>query len=62
MFCPYRESDWTNEKYDWMCGLYEAKHQCMIDNNVTILRENTVKNMNRDMFDSKFDKVVDIQI
>ena len=39
MFCPYRDEDWSDEKYDWMCGLYEAKHQCMIANNVIILRK-----------------------
>ena len=38
MFCPYRDEDWSDEKYEWMCGLYEAKHQCMIANNIIILR------------------------
>ena len=30
MFCPYRYPDWTNDYYEWKCGLYEAKHQCML--------------------------------
>lgn len=45
MFCPYRNEDWSDEKYDWMCGLYEAKHQCMITNYVIILREQNIKNL-----------------
>lgn len=50
MFCPYRDEDWSDEKYDWMCGLYEAKHQCMIANSVTILRHSQIKNLTIEMF------------
>ena len=39
MYNPYRYPEWTDEKYDWICGLYEAKHQCMLLNNVIILRK-----------------------
>lgn len=46
MFCPYRYKDWTDEKYDWMCGLYEAKHQCMLANKVIILRSDFIKIVN----------------
>lgn len=28
----------SNDKYEWKCKLYEAKHQCMIANNVVIIR------------------------
>lgn len=45
MYCPYRYPDWTNEKYEWICGLYEAKHQCMIANNVTIIRKKQLDNL-----------------
>ena len=45
MFCPYRDEDWSNEKYEWMCGLYEAKHQCMISNGIIILCENEINNL-----------------
>lgn len=45
MFCPYRYPDWTDEKYEWMCSLYEAKHQCMIANNVTIIRKKQLDNL-----------------
>ena len=45
MFCPYRYKDWPDEKYDWMCGLYEAKHQCMLANDVVILRSTDIKNI-----------------
>lgn len=50
MFCPYRDKDWSDEKYDWMCGLYEAKHQCMLANNVIILREKDINNLSVSMF------------
>lgn len=50
MFCPYRGKDWTDEHHEWMCGLYEAKHQCMIANNVIILRQYQIKNLSVDMF------------
>ena len=50
MFCPYRDEDWSDEKYDWMCGLYEAKHQCMLANNVIILREKDIKNLSLSTF------------
>ena len=50
MFCPYRDEDWSDEKYDWMCGLYEAKHQCMLVNDVVILRHSQVKNLTIEIF------------
>ena len=37
MFCPYRREEWTDERYEWECGKYEAKHQCMLNNNVKII-------------------------
>lgn len=51
MFCPYRDEDWSDEKYDWMCGLYEAKHQCMLKNNVRILRDADIRNLTVQMFE-----------
>ena len=45
MFCPYREPEWTDEYYVWKCGQYEAKHQCMLRNNVPILREDDIDNL-----------------
>lgn len=50
MFCPYRESEWTDEHYSWICGLYEAKHQCMIANNVIILRKKDIDNLSLETF------------
>lgn len=50
MFCPYRDDDWSDEKYDWMCGLYEAKHQCMNENGVAILRQHHIKTMTINTF------------
>ena len=26
MYCPYRYPEWSDEYYEWKCGLYEAKH------------------------------------
>ena len=50
MFCPYRYPDWTNEYYEWKCGLYEAKHQCMLSHDVLILRESDIKNLKIEIF------------
>lgn len=36
MVCPYRQKSWSDEKYLEECEKYEAKHQCMILNNVQI--------------------------
>ena len=44
MFCPFRY-DWSDEYYEWKCGQYEAKHQCMLANNVIILRESDIRNL-----------------
>ena len=45
MICPYRKKNWTDQQYLNMCQKYEAKHQCMIKNNVTILRLKEIKPM-----------------
>lgn len=58
MFCPYKEKEWSDEYYAWVCRKYEAKHQCMLRNNVVILREQDMENLNK----SKFDNSVDISI
>ena len=50
MFCPRRYPEWRDEYYNWMCGLYEAKHKCMLKNNVLILRESNIKNLNIELF------------
>lgn len=38
MICPWRKSIWTDEMYSATCDKYEAKHQCMLANNVKILK------------------------
>ena len=45
MFCPYRYKYWSDEDYKKMCDVYEAKHQCMIKNNVQILLESNMNNI-----------------
>ena len=37
MICPYRNKEWTDDQYDYVCMIYEAKHQCMLQNNVKIV-------------------------
>ena len=50
MYCPYRNPDWSDEHYSWMCGKYEAKHQCMLKNEVIILREIELNNLRSVLF------------
>ena len=50
MINPYRNPDWSDEQYAWICGKFEAKYQCMIANNVTILRSKDIENLNIEMF------------
>lgn len=44
------QGDLSDEEYEWKCKVMEAKHQCMLDNNVTILREKDIKHLNIEMF------------
>lgn len=37
MFCPWRNKNMSDENYITLCELFEAKHQCMIKNNVKII-------------------------
>ena len=50
MFNPYREPEWSDEYYMWICGKFEAKHQCMIRHDVRILRDADIKNLSNIMF------------
>lgn len=43
MRCPYRKKTWTDEQYQHKCAQYEAKHRCMLKNNVQILLQNDCK-------------------
>lgn len=43
MICPFRNNDWTDERYKIECDKYEAKHQCMINNNVKIIKGDEYK-------------------
>jgi len=45
MINPYRDPEWSDVRYAWECGKYEAKHQCMLSNNIVILRESDIKNL-----------------
>ena len=37
MINPFRKSEWTDEQYADSCALYEAKHQCMLQNDVEVM-------------------------
>lgn len=50
MFCPYGRKKLGEEKWAWLCGKFEAKHQCMLKNNVPILRNRDIKNLCVEMF------------
>lgn len=45
MFCPYRYDYQSDEQYNLMCEKYEAKYQCMLKNDVIILRYKQVQNL-----------------
>ena len=49
MYCPWK-GNLTDEEYEFKCRKEEAKHQCMISNNVIILREHDIDNLSVDMF------------
>lgn len=53
MICPYNFD--TSEQKEYMDGLYEAKHQCMLKNNVKILTDNSLKHV-FDYFNTNYEK------
>lgn len=55
MKCPFRYKTWSDEKYKDICGRYAAKHKCMLDNNVQILRSADYKQY-LDYIDKKYGK------
>ena len=50
MYKPYRAAEQSLEEYNWGCGKEEAKHQCMLSNNVIILRGKDIDNLSIEMF------------
>ena len=50
MFNPYRDPEWSDERYVWECKKYEAKHQCMLRNKVVILKERDIRNLTLQTF------------
>ena len=45
MYCPWGRKKLGEEKWKWLCGKFEAKHQCMLKNNIIILRYNDIENL-----------------
>lgn len=43
MVCPYRTKSMTNDEYARKCDLFEAKHQCMVENGVCIILSSECK-------------------
>ena len=39
MICPFKKKAWSDEDYCLACQKYEAKHQCMLKNDVKILTD-----------------------
>ena len=50
MFCPWGRKKLGEERWKWLCGKYEAKHQCMLKNNVIILKESEIKHLTLNKF------------
>ena len=44
------QGDLSGEEYEWRCGLLKAKYQCMLANNVVILRSKDIKNISLSTF------------
>ena len=53
MYKTWRDPNISDEEYEWQCGKEEAKHQCMITNNVTILRKKDIDNLSIESFIKK---------
>lgn len=51
MINPYRDPEWSDERYAYECAKYEAKHQCMINNGVVILRRKDIKSITTSFFE-----------
>lgn len=41
MYCPYRGKNMSDDEYQQLNNIVEAKHQCMIKNNIKIIRSNS---------------------
>ena len=51
MICPvWMKNHVSLEKYEDLCKVAEAKHQCMLANKVIILRKSHIKNLSVSMF------------
>lgn len=44
------QGDLSDEEYEWRCGLLKAKYQCMLANDVVILRSKDIKNISLSTF------------
>ena len=47
MYCPYRGKDQTDEEYEYLCDLYERKHQCELANGVEFWKQENINYMKK---------------
>lgn len=45
MICPWKYKNDTPDKIEWRNGLFEAKHQCMLNNGVRIIKYNELNEL-----------------
>ena len=57
MYLPWK-GNLSDEEYEYKCGLYEAKHQCMIKNDVIILREYELLNLKESLTSFNMDSLL----
>lgn len=50
MYMPWRSKNISDEEYIFNCRREESKHQCMLKNNVIILRDKDIKNISVELF------------
>ena len=53
MYLTWRDPKLSDEEYEWKCAKEEAKHQCMIANNVIILRQTDIDHLAVESFIKK---------
>lgn len=43
MYLPFRKPEWSDTKYEFMCNVYEAKRQCLLDHGVVLWFKEDIK-------------------
>ena len=45
MYCPFRHKDESDEEYEFICDLYERKHQCELEHGVEFWKQEDIEYM-----------------